>query len=358
MNRNLLVVNINNLYNNIITIKKKTSKNIMVVLKSNAYNMGSRCILKYLKKLGIDFFVFNKYFEYLECRDLLVNSKVLILEEIPVKYLKHLDDNVRVSVNSVKYIYQVLNNNNKLKIHIQVDTGMNRDGIKSIEELKEILNIVKDKIELEGIYTHFISNKDEIYLYKKQQEKFNKFLGFYDFPIIHTAATSSLVKEIMGNYVRVGMGIYGHHTNLDLKQVINVYVPIINIRENLKGDSVGYEAKYISCKDEKIAVLPVGYYEGFNEKCVYKGRKELPVIGRICMNHTFVLVSDTIKNSSWLNIFPKNDKINKEVNYYKILTSYNNFRRIYIMEYQNDIRKIFKETNKKSFKLKQRTRSY
>lgn len=358
MNRNYLIVNINNLQKNIKTIKKETLKKIMVVLKSNAYNMGARALIKYVKQADVDFIVFNKYIEYLECVDLLENTKVLILEEVPEKYLKNIKENVRISVNSLEYIYKVLNSNSKLKIHIQVDTKMNRDGIKKVEELQEIIEVSKDKIEIEGLYTHFVGDKDDKTNYLEQQEKFEKFLELYPFPIIHTAATSSLSKNLIGNYVRCGIAIYGYHANIVLKNVVNAYVPIIKIRESLKGESVGYGATYVSSKKEKIAVLPVGYYEGFKEKFVYKGNKPLPVVGRICMNHTFVLVDDTIKNSSWLNIFPINDKINKDVNYYHVLTAYRNFRRIYIMEYQNDIRKIFKETNKKGFKLKQRTRSY
>ncbi len=357
MNKNSLVININNLYYNINQIKKETNKKIMVVLKSNAYNMGARNLIKYLKKIKVDYFVFNKYFEYLECKDLLTEDKVLILEEIPTKYLSKLEKNVRISVNSVNYIYQVLEKNANLKIHIQVDTGMNRDGIKRIEELKEILQVSQEKIEVEGIYTHFVSDLEDMHLYKKQQDMFNTFLNLYNFSVIHTAATSSLSKNIIGNYVRVGMGIYGQHINIKLKNVVNVYTKAIKIREILKGESVGYSALYTSLNDEKIAVIPVGYYEGFNEEFVYKGSKKLPVVGKICMNHAFILVDETIKNSSWLNIFPKNDKINKKVNYYHVLTGYRNFRRIYIMEYQNDIRKIFKKTNKKGFKLRQRTRS-
>ena len=357
MNKNLLVININNLYYNINKIKKETNKKIMVVLKSNAYNMGARNLIKYLKKIKVDYFVFNKYWEYLECKDLLTEDKVLILEEIPAKYLTKLGKNVRISVNSVNYIYQVLEKNPNLKIHIQVDTGMNRDGIKKIEELKEIIQISKEKIEIEGIYTHFVSNLEDMNLYEKQQEIFNKFLNLHNFPIIHIAATSSLSKNIIGNYVRVGMGIYGQHTNIKLKNVVNAYTKVMKIRESAKGESIGYSALYTSLKDERIAIIPVGYYEGFDGKFVYKGQRKLPVIGNICMNHAFVLIDETIKNSSWLNIFPKNDKIKEKVNYYHVLTRYRNFRRIYIMEYQNDIRKIFKKTNKKGFKLRQRTRS-
>lgn len=358
MNKNILSININNLIYNVSKIKETTKKQMMAVIKSNAYNLNSRIILKYLQKIGVNFFVFNHYEEYIYCADLLEKSDVLILETVDYKYIKNIPYNVCLSVNEVTYINKLKELNKKVKVHIQVDTAMNRDGIKSIDELKDILTETKESlIEIEGIYTHFVSDKDEYLYYNKQQEKFKEFLKYYNFPIIHTAATSSLTKDLIGNFVRVGMAMYGHHTNLKLKNVVNAFVKINKIREVKKGECIGYGATYISEKDEAIAVIPVGYYEGFKERFVYKGKKVLPVVGRICMNHTFVLIDKTIKNSSWLNIFPINDKINKEVNYYHILTGYRNFKRIYIMEYQNDIRKIFKETNKKSFKLKQRTRS-
>ena len=361
MSANLLTINLNNLLYNITMIKQKTNKKVMAVLKSNAYNLNSRIILKYLLKMGIDFIVFNHYEEYLECFDLLENKKVLILETVEEKYLKKVPFNVRLSINDVTYIEKLKSLNKNIKVHIQVDTAMNRDGIKTIDELDEILKSTKDSlIEIEGIYTHFISDKNDYFYYNKQKDMFLTFVNHHSFEIVHSAATSSLAKDLVGNYVRVGIGMYGYHTALDLKSVVSAYTKVMTTRDSKKDGTIGYSALYISPVDEKIAVLPVGYYEGFSGQFVYKNKKPFPVVGKICMNHTFVLVDDTIKNNSWLNIFPIDDKINnnKDVNYYHTITAYRNFKRIYIMEYSNDIRKIFKERNKKSFKLRQRTRSH
>lgn len=360
--KNLMIINNQTLVNNVKIIRQATSKNIMCVLKSNAYNLGVKSILKQLLNVGVDFWVFNHYSEYLICQEMLKDQKVLILETIVSKYLEKIPENVRISVNALEQAKELLHLQQKVSIHIQVDTGMNRDGIKTINELSQIIQLLnkKDNINIEGIYTHFISDKNDFVNYNKQQERFLTFLSVYDFKIIHTAATSSLAKNIIGNYVRVGMGMYGFHSDLPVKPVVSVYAPVINIRESQKNESVGYSAQYISPEDELIGVLPVGYYEGFQGRYVSKGSKNYDVVGKICMNHTFIKVDKTIKKGTWLNIFPISDKINKreEINYYHILTAYQNFSRIYITEYFNDIRKIFKNPNQKGFKLRKRARSY
>ncbi|MBQ8292985.1 MAG: alanine racemase [Bacilli bacterium] len=354
--KNIININLNNLKYNIEEIQRKMGKEIMCVLKSNAYNLSARYILKYLIKFNVKFFVFNHYEEYLECSDLLKNKKVLILETVKQKYLNNIPSNVRLSINTINDVEKYKDIN--ALFHLQIDTGMNRDGIKDVEFTKKVKEIFKDR--LEGIYTHYISDKDEQDVYLKQQLKFNEHLLTSNFKIIHSAATSSLSKNIIGNYVRVGMGMYGYHTSLNLKSVVNVYSHITSIRDVRKFETVGYGIKYISEQDEKIGIVPIGYYEGFKGRYMHYKKQIYPVIGKICMNHTFIRVNNETKNYSLLNIFPNNDKIDnkEEANYYEVLTSYRNFSRIYFMEYQNDIRKIFKTTNKKGFSLKQRTRSY
>ena len=88
---------------------------------------------------------------------------------------------------------------------------MNRLGIRSIEECKKIINILKTNkfIEIEGLYTHFSTSIDNLIDYNKQCDLFKEYINLYNFKIIHSAATSSLNKNIIGNFVRVGLGIYG-----------------------------------------------------------------------------------------------------------------------------------------------------
>ena len=341
-----MVINVNKLHENIYIIKKKTNKEIIAVIKSNAYNTGVRCIIKYLKQANISFFAFNTYEEYIYCQDLLINDKVLIFESLKEKQINLLPKNVRITINNIEDIYEI---KYPRIVHIQIDTMMNRMGIKNIDDFKTIVQYKNTRVE--GIYTHFVSNKNEYKKYYIQQKRFNEYISIYNAPIIHSAASSSLDKDIIGNYVRIGMELYNN--------VVKIYTKLGNIRYIKKGECVGYDALYKAKKDEYIGILNIGYYEGMKEGVVKYHNKYYPVIGKICMNHTFIKLDKPIKNSSLLNIFPINDKIYKKDKYttYERIVSYRNFKRIYITEYNYDLRKISKISLKKSNIIKQRTRS-
>lgn len=343
---NLMIINVNKLIENIYRIKKKTNKEIIAVIKSNAYNTGVRPIIKYLKLANVSFFAFNTLEEYQYCQDLLINDKVLIFESLKEKQINLLPKNVRITINNIDDIYEI---QHPRIVHIQIDTMMNRMGIKNINDFKKIINY--ENINIEGIYTHFISNKIEYKKYRLQQQKFKEYISLYNTPIIHSAASSSLGKEIIGNYVRVGMDLYN--------DAVNVYTKLGSIRYIKKGEYVGYDALYKAKKDGYIGILNIGYNEGMKTGVVKYRDKYYPVIGKICMNHTFIKLDKPIKNSSLLNIFPINDKIYKKDKYtiYERIVSYRNFKRIYITEYNYDLRKISKISLKKSYIIKQRTRS-
>ena len=343
---NLMIINVNKLIRNIYRIKKKTNKEIIAVIKSNAYNTGVRPIIKYLKLANVSFFAFNTLEEYQYCQDLLINDKVLIFESLKQKQINLLPKNVRITINNIDDIYEI---KHPRIVHIQIDTMMNRMGIKNINDFKKIIKY--ENINIEGIYTHFISNKIEYKKYRLQQQKFKEYISLYNTPIVHSAASSSLDKEIIGNYVRVGMDLYN--------DAVNVYTKLGSIRYIKKGEYVGYDASYKAKKDGYIGILNIGYNEGMKEGVVKYRDKYYPVIGKICMNHTFIKLDKPIKNSSLLNIFPINDKIYKKDKYtiYERIVSYRNFKRIYITEYNYDLRKISKISLKKSYIIKQRTRS-
>ena len=143
------------------------------------------------------------------------------------------------------------------------------------------------------------------------------------------------------------------------KDIVKVYTSLNNIRYLKKGECVGYNSLFKAKKTCYIGVIDIGYYEGMKEGVVKYYNEYYHVIGKICMNHSFILLDKPIKNSSLLNIFPINDKIYKKDKYsmYERLVSYRNFKRIYITEYKHDLRKISKISLKKSNIIKQRTRS-
>ena len=354
-----LFIYVDNIEKNIQTIRKYTNKKIMAVVKSNAYGLGSKKIISILKKSNIDFFVFEKYKEYLECKELLNNQNILILESLS-KYENNL--NIRYSINNMIDVYNIKNINHPVKVHIRTDTGMNRLGIKNIEELKIVLSILEsnENILIEGIYTHFSSDEFESNYFEKQQKEFKKLINTKEYNIIHANATKNLHKNIIGNYIRVGIGLYGYHNPyLKLLRSVSLNALPINVFRTTKNTKISYCQKK-SC-NELIGVIGYGYndLDFSNLHYIYKNNKKYKLIEKNCMNHTHFYADDKINYLSWLSILPTNGIIvyskdyNYNINWYHLLTSLKGLPKNYIRRSNYDIPKILKYNGQKS--LKRRT---
>ena len=248
-----LFIYTDNIEKNVDTIRKYTNKDIIAVVKSNAYGLGSRKIIEILKKMKVNFYAFEKNAEYQECKDLLKNNNVLIMESTSAFENNF---NIRYSINNIIDVYNIKNINYPVKVHIRVDTGMNRFGIKTIHDFKKILSILKinENIFIEGIYTHFSSDEFESNYFEKQVEKFKKLINIKKFDIIHANATRNLHKKIIGNFVRVGIGLYGYHNPyLKLIRSVSLNAQPKNIFKTSQNTKISYCQK--KSKEELIGVI-------------------------------------------------------------------------------------------------------
>lgn len=351
-----LFIYVDNIEKNVEIIRKYTKKDIIAVVKSNAYGLGSRKIINILKKINVNFFAFEKNDEYQKCKDLLKNNNVLVMEST-TSYDNNL--NIRYSINNMIDVYNIKNVNHKIKIHIRVDTGMNRFGIKTIAELKKILSILKTNknIYIEGIYTHFSSDEFESNYFEKQINKFKKLINTKEYNIIHANATKNLHKEIVGNYVRVGIGMYGYHNPyLKLLRSVSLNAQPKNIFKTSKNTKISYCQK--KSNEELIGVINYGYNDlDFSKlQYIYKNNKKYKLLGKNCMNHTHFYADDKINYLSWLSILPTNGIIvgskdyNYNINWYHLLTSLKGLPKNYIRRSNYDIPKILKYNGEESFK--------
>jgi len=327
---NKVYVNINNLEKNINLIKKKTNKNIISVIKSNAYGLGVKYIYKYLREIGIEYFAVVDIYEFMEIKDL-IDKPVLVFNSSN----KYIDSPfIRYTINNLEDAIRYKSFNNKITVHLQIDTGMNRQGIRTINEYLEILNILKKchNINIEGIYTHFSSDYLENSYYELQSSKFLDYLKYYDYKIIHSAASQSLNKHIIGNYVRIGLSMYGLCKNLDLYPVICIKTIVINTFFANKNYKIGYSQEQLK-EDGFINIIPLGYndcndfYDIMYKKnnIWYKAKS----IGKSCMNHRFIYSKyDNLKNK---RVYIKLDKeFIKKIDPYRFLVSFENQKKIYL----------------------------
>lgn len=350
---NLMIVDINKLKNNIQWIKEKTNKEIIAIIKSNAYGLGIKKIAKYLISSGVSFFAINKEseYEFLGKPILILNSVTNLINDSLVRY----------TINSIDDVYFFKKTNRKVIVHLQIDTGMNRLGIRTTDEYQKIiLEINKcQNILIEGVFTHYSSGAEEFLYYEYQNLRFLEFLKIATFPIVHGAASSSLKKNLVGNFVRIGISMYGFCQIEGLKVVPRIMTPVIQTFFLKREEKFGYGQNKLK-SDGYLNVIPLGYYEANDFRYVYykdKNQKlkwhKLQVVGKSCMNHRHVYSKFAIKKLSYLYVFFKNDTIYKESDFYRFLTSTKQIHKIYL-EVKNDLSTIFKRTNKKSIRFKQR----
>nr|WP_314080608.1 alanine racemase [uncultured Leptotrichia sp.] len=330
-----------NLKINSSSIKKNLEKirlineNVICVIKDDAYGLKIEKILPILIKNNCNYFAVAyleeamKVFKILKKLDKKNSCNVMTLNYVePQKLEIAIKNGFEITVFSKKQFYDyidILNNlkNNvclRLRIHIKINSGMNRLGfdenevfeiIKEIKKINsEFLKNKKFKLEIISIFSHIseAENKTET---EKQVKKFEKILKIFDdnkikYKYRHLQASPLLFKyEKKYNYdfCRVGMAIYGLEPlsyDVDLKNAILVESKIINIREVKKDEKVSYGNKGILKRDSKVGIVAIGYAHGLpkqieNKKnCAYVlvNDKKANILGEICMDMIFIDLTD------------------------------------------------------------------
>jgi len=295
----------------------------VAVVKSNAYGHGLIPVASIALDSGADILGVNSLEEAMILRDHFPKATILIMGSIPklqARYRELEDENFWVLVSRIEEIKIISTLKHRPKIHIKIDTGMSRLGasMDSVEELAKEIKFLK--LPLDGIATHFASTEDftEHSYSMKQLEKFEsaietfKRFGFIDL-IRHCASSASamLFSEARMDLVRVGISLYGLWPSLEtklslsqmkkeigsLKPALTWKTKIQHIQNLPQGTFVGYGSTYKTTHPTKLAVVPVGYYEGLDRKLSNQGYmlihgERAKILGRICMNMTMLDITN------------------------------------------------------------------
>lgn len=315
---------------------RSINKNMICVIKDDAYGLKIEKILPVLIKNNCNYFAVAYLEEAVKVYKILKNFKnlnkknncnVMTLNYVEPKKLEvTIKNGIEITIFSKKQFYDyidILNNFKKnicLKIHIKINSGMNRLGFDEnevfeiIKEIKKInSNFLKDKkfkLEIISIFSH-ISEAENKTKTEKQVKKFEKILKIFDdneikYKYRHLQASPLLFKyEKKYNYdfCRVGMAIYGLEPlsyDVGLENAILVESKIINIRDVKKGEKVSYGNKGILKRDSKVGIVAIGYAHGLpkqieNKKnCAYVlvNDKKANILGEICMDMIFIDLTD------------------------------------------------------------------
>lgn len=310
-------INLDYLSDNIRNIKSLLSPDceVMAVVKSNAYGHGAIAISKYIEKMypTAQLAVADAW-EGLELRKAGIKLPILVLGPISDDQLEEAVYNdlsiTLFNIGNAKLVSDISIRLNKTsKVHIKIDSGLRRIGFKPGEELKRAIDILKNLTGLDiiGVYTHFAESGalDKTFT-KGQLEIFNKGLNQLrenniDPKFVHSASTQAIL-ELPGshfNLVRAGKAIYGYHgmdhgyDKISLKPILEWKAVITNINQLLPGESIGYARTFTASKKMSIAVVPVGFGDGYSSLLSNRGSviingKKVPIVGRVCMDSCFV----------------------------------------------------------------------
>lgn len=291
------------------------------VLKSNAYGHGLTLIGKFVDEIiKPEFICVDSLYEAYELEKEGVKTKILIMGYTFPENFKFKKIPFRIPIFDLETIKYLSKYQPGVKVHLKIDSGMNRLGIKEdqFEEFSEYLKKFRN-VDVEGIYTH-LSDADNINetFSLLQIKKFKKAINFFEnqgfeFMWKHSCSTagSFRFKDTGSNMVRLGIGFYGispfsddspsdQMLSSNLKPCLKFISHISQIKIIKKGESVSYNRTFKSSKKMKIAILPLGYYDGLDRRLSGKGKVIIdgvncPILGLICMNVSVVDVS-AVKN--------------------------------------------------------------
>lgn len=305
-----LEINLKNIEKNVRTLINKYNdyKYYFGVVKADCYGHNGIKTVEAIIRGGCNYLAVATLDEAIEIRKNITNIPILCLGVIPAQHIKEcLKNDITVTIPNSEYLRNIIDLcDEKLKVHIKVNTGMNRLGVKSKEEFNSMIGmLLNSNLILEGIYTHiydpFSNNRTE-----KQFDKFEKItadIDLHDIPIVHISASEATMmysKREYANGCRLGIAFYGlmDYKEIKLESTFSLYSEVIQINE-IENETVGYDGVYTATGKEKIAVLPIGYADGIVRKNtgrdVYINNRPYKIIGNICMDMLFVKVDDYVK---------------------------------------------------------------
>jgi len=345
-----------NYYKSLIPAKTKT----MVMVKALSYGSGTYEIAGLLQHNGVDYLGVAFADEGVKLRKSGITTRIMVMNPDENSISDIIDYQLEPEIYSFKILdafFNKLKNSStkKLDVHIKIDTGMKRLGFCDFE-IDELINILKNNelLHVQSVFSHLVATDEAIHddFTKEQIKKFteasNKISNALPYKFIkHILNTSGIERfpNAVFDMVRIGIGLYGFsvaNTN-KLMNVSTLKTRISQIKHVSKGESIGYGRKWIAKQDSKIAIIPIGYADGFSRQLsngigevIINNQKAL-IVGNVCMDMCMIDITNiNTKENDEVIIFGDNytaNEIAKKLNTipYEIITGVSErVKRIYL----------------------------
>ena len=315
------VIDLDAICHNINEVKRVIGPEVKVmpVIKADGYGHGAVPIAKELNKIGVDAFAVAILEEGITLRNHGIKQPIVILGYTSEYQYSSL---IQYEIEPTVFCYEMAESLSKIasalgkdaKVHIKLDTGMNRIGFKPTKESLEIVKKISElpNIKIEGIFTHFAcADEADKTSASKQKAEFDKFIRWLleegiDIPVKHVSNSAAIIDmdSWRMDMVRSGIITYGLYPSeevaknvLDLRPAMELKTHIVHVKEIEAGEGISYNHTFVTKRKTKVATIPVGYADGYPRALSSKGRvlirgQYAPIIGRICMDQFMVDVTE------------------------------------------------------------------
>ena len=307
-------VDLNILKENFKRIKKHIGKvKVMPVLKANAYGHGLVRIAQFYSEMKADYLGVAVVEEGIHLREKGIKLPILVLggiwgNQIPL-FLEH---NLTITASSIDKLKQIDETAEQMKIkakvHLKIDTGMERLGVHYYNAEKFLDSAYKCKnLKVEGVFSHFANSESNDLTYSKLQlERFNEVLDYFEKhsikpPLRHISNSGGILQLPEANFdiVRPGIMLFGVYPSKDVKRTVEIKPAltwkslVVYFKVIKPNHPVGYDSTWQADHDVRAVTVPVGYGDGYlrsmfkKAEVIIKG-KRYPVIGTISMDQIIV----------------------------------------------------------------------
>ena len=286
-------------------------KKIFAVVKANAYGHGDIPVAKTALEAGAYGVAVALLDEALRLRSAGITAPILVLGWVrPDAVTIASEKNITLTVFQKEWMEEAKRHlqNKTLSIHIKVDTGMGRIGLKSKEELQQLLSSTDlNTFQITGIYTHYATaDEEDLAYYEKQREQFEEMLPiikkYAPNALVHADNSAASMRFPTDSYdaVRFGISMYGLYPSpfvkeenpMPLHPAFSLFSQLTHVKTIHQAESISYGRTYQAQEETIVGTVPLGYADGWIRKLqgsdVLVDGKRMPIIGRICMDQFMI----------------------------------------------------------------------
>ena len=318
LRKNRVLIDLEALRNNYRLVKEHvpSTVQVMCVIKADGYGHGMLEVAQALSEAGAQHFAVAIAEEGVQLRENGIEGEILVLGAATPRAAA---EAIRYSLSQTVFTPEMIHLLEKeavrlqkdAKVHIKLDTGMNRIGLRTTEEAKAVAKALQEcpHVIPTGLYTHMAAADEpeadgELNAFTRMQlEKFRELRMCFDPSIPAHAANSALTLLDSSNdfdMVRAGIVLYGYppvESSLPFRTVMSWRTEVVHVKTIHAGESVGYGCAFTATREMRIATVAVGYGDGYHRACSHGGMmlirgKRSPILGRVCMDQTMVDVTD------------------------------------------------------------------